>query len=198
MWWPAWAIARPGGSAAAAGHRAISRPPAPAIGMKPAGTSRRRSSTGRTRASSRRLARVDLTWLSLPRPACVDRRVRMTDLGSYGEQPGEVAGHLVDLQVQARATHQRPERGHGLRVRNNVNPEGAPVDLVHRQADAIHGDRALEGEEARQRSGNPDCEARGARVRAHAEHLGDAIDVPGNEVSPERIPGAQRRLQIHP
>src|SRR5690606_24049885 len=55
----------------------------------------------------------------------------------------DVAGDKVDLQIDPAAGLQMLEVGHRHRVRDQVDPEVAPFDAVHGEADAIDGDRAL-------------------------------------------------------
>src|SRR5439155_18982536 len=108
----------------------------------------------------------------------------------------EVARYLVDLEVHARARAQAPESGRRAGVGNEVDAETRPLDLVDSEAHPVQGDRALGREVARERGRRLDEQAQGTRLRARLDHLRDAVDMSGQEVPAERLPGPLRWLEI--
>ena len=115
-------------------------------------------------------------------------------------KPLQVPRHEIDLQVQARAGFERGQRGHRERVRNEVHVEARAVDAVDGQAHAVHGDRALGGDEARQLVGRFDFEEPAAlrivRDRGEPRHGSDAVDVAGHQVPSQPVGKAQRHLDV--
>src|SRR5690606_26617005 len=116
------------------------------------------------------------------------------------QDPVHVAGDLVDFEIDARPGRESPERGHFHRMRDEVDGDDRPVGFVanpvDRQADAVHGDGALVGEEARELAGHPDLEETGFPDRLEAHHFADAVDMAGHEMAAEPIGQGHRLLEI--
>ena len=64
-------------------------------------------------------------------------------------EPRGVAGHLVDLDIDAVARFPLSPGRHLQRVRDEKHLERIAVDRVHRERRPIERDRALDGDELR-------------------------------------------------
>src|SRR5262249_42876803 len=69
-------------------------------------------------------------------------------IGSAGSKrmrlhPFHVAGDEVHLEIDRRALLQAAERGDLERMGNEIHREGVAFDLIDRQADPVHADRAF-------------------------------------------------------
>src|SRR5262245_40934808 len=72
-------------------------------------------------------------------------------LASSRESPLHVLADHVHLQVYSLSSFESPEGGLAERMRDQHDLEGGSIEGCHRQAHAIHGDRALRDEERAER-----------------------------------------------
>src|SRR6266571_842868 len=115
---------------------------------------------------------------------------------SAAQQAFRVACERVHFQVDAFARPKTPQRGHGEGMRDQVDLELGAPHRVHREAHAVHGDRTLARDVARE-SGR--CAHAKQPVFAHrfeAHDLPDAVDVTENEVAVEPVGEPPRLLQV--
>src|SRR5580658_281014 len=103
-----------------------------------------------SRSSSSMITAI-LPWRRSSRISSIVLNVGMGALlFGFGHEPLEVAGDHVDFNVDAVAGLQFAERGHFVRVWNDVDVEAPAFDLVHGQAHAVDGNRTLRRDEAHQ------------------------------------------------
>lgn len=75
-------------------------------------------------------------------------------------QARDIARQHVDLQIDARAGLQRPQRRLTLRMRDDIDLKTPTVHGIHRQGNTVDGDRSLLGDETRQRGGGLKLQAK--------------------------------------
>src|SRR5437773_955142 len=112
------------------------------------------------------------------------------------EQALGVACERVDFQVDAVARPKTLERGHGEGVRNQVDLEFGAAHRVHRQAHAVHRDRALARDVAREptRRAYP---KKAIRPRLpQPRDLADPVHMPRDEMAAEPVGHPQRFLEV--
>ena len=66
------------------------------------------------------------------------------------QQSLNVTREHIDLKVDSLARLGLPEGRNRLSMRDNVHAEPVAFDLIHREGDAVDGDRALGGDETRE------------------------------------------------
>src|SRR5712691_341933 len=115
---------------------------------------------------------------------------------SAAQQAFRVAREGIHFQIDAVADAQMPQRGRGQRVRNQVHFEFSAPYRVHREAYAVHGDRALARDVASKVRRRADAKQAAFASRLEAHDLPYAVDVTENEVAVEPIGKAQRFLQV--
>src|SRR6056297_1204138 len=94
---------------------------------------------------------------------------------ALADQTLQVARHDVHFQVHPGTISISPEARGFQGMRHDVHAEGVAFHLVDRQAHAVHADRTLAGEVARQLRRHADAEAHRASVVHAALHLADAV-----------------------
>src|SRR6266480_737509 len=112
------------------------------------------------------------------------------------EQALGVACERVHFQVDAVTRPETPERGHGERVRNQVDLEFGAAHRVHRQAHAVHRDRALARDVAREpaRRAYP---KKAIRPRLpQPRDLADPVHMPRDKMAAEPVGHPQRLLEV--
>src|SRR5690606_15794848 len=107
----------------------------------------------------------------------------------------------VDLEVDLGPLGHFAERRDFGRVRDHVEAEVdrailAVVDFVHRQRDAIDGDRTLRGDERRQLCRRADRETSGGAFRLPIGDPADRIDVARDDVAAHLVAELERGLEI--
>src|SRR5262249_15423559 len=83
-------------------------------------------------------------------------------------------------------------------MRDDPEPEATGGQSRDGKADAVHGDRSLEHDQAAQRCRSCDLQNMIGPRAFPAGDLAEPIDVTGDEVAVEASVGAQRSLQVHP
>ena len=114
------------------------------------------------------------------------------------QQALQVAGQQVHLQVHPAPG---PVVGHdGLAegVGDDGQLEFGAVHGVHREADAVHGDRALERDVAGQLDRGAQAELHGAGVIGAGDHFAESVHVAADQVAAEATGGHQRLFQVDP
>ena len=113
-----------------------------------------------------------------------------------------VARDEVHLEVDPGARPQASERRHVECMRDQVDVEARAGDAIDGEARAVDGNRALGGNEARERRGRLDLEAEAALARRHLvdaierDDGADAVDVPAHQVPAKPVGQPQRQLEI--
>ena len=130
-----------------------------------------------------------------------DRERSFGDLTPQALHPLQIAREHVDLEVDPLAFAQRTKSRHFAGMRDYVHAETASAvrqifHLVHRQRDAIDGDRTLGRKVGRERLGRIESEtARIARWR-NAGDRGDAIDMAGDDMTAQLVAKLQSGFEI--
>src|SRR6185295_1084716 len=109
----------------------------------------------------------------------------------------DVARNEVDLEVYFRAAPQTRQRGDLQCVRNEIDLRNVANRSVHGETHAVHADRALARNEAREALGDADSKPFRVTLRIEQHDAADAVDVAGDQVSAERIAEAQRALKVN-
>jgi hypothetical protein len=111
-----------------------------------------------------------------------------------------VARHGIDFEVDLRARLQGAEGGVFDGVRDQVDADlGAVGDVAHgvdREAHAVDGDRALVGQEARQRRRCDHAQLPAFADRLEEAHAADTVDVARHDVPAQAVAGAKGFLQV--
>src|SRR6266850_1127606 len=117
--------------------------------------------------------------------------------------PAEVSGyvpcHDVGFEVDDRAAFVATGDGHleGVRYQSHLERARWLVQLRHGEADAVHSDGALDGDEPREGAGQLDGDLAPGRRGADRLDGGCGVDVTLDEVPIDQGGGAQRQLEIH-
>ena len=107
-----------------------------------------------------------------------------------------IAGHGVDLDVEAVSPdHPAPCR-HGQRMRDQQHRKVASVDAVHGERGTVERHRTLLGDEAGHGFGCHDVEARGLADVGPAHHGGDAVDMARDDVTAEFVADLERAFEV--
>src|SRR5690606_33214335 len=112
------------------------------------------------------------------------------------EEPGNVAGQDVHLEIHVRSLPGLAEGRGREGVRDDVDAEAVVVDLVHRQRDAVESDRALGRDGARIGGGKLDEEAHAVALGTAPDDARDRIDVALDDVAAELVAERERALEI--
>src|SRR5690348_15144560 len=99
----------------------------------------------------------------------------------------EVARQQIDLDIDRAVDTQVLERSRVQSVRDEVHLEGAALDLVYREAHPMHCHRPLAGQIALQPDGHLDLHQAIFTHTLYTLDLAFAVDVSGNEMTPEPI-----------
>ena len=131
--------------------------------------------------------------------ACARARLRLR-IGAV-EHALDIAGDQVDLEVDAAAGGEAAAASvfcDGVRdqVDADLAAVGAVVDAVDREAHAVDRDRALVGEESRQRAGRRDAQLPAFADRREVGDRADAVDVAADDVAAEPVVGAQGLFEV--
>ena len=116
-----------------------------------------------------------------------DLQGRAGKLPFCSQQPLAVACDQVNFEIDLAARLQAVQRGVFERVGDEVDGEVGALDLVGGQAGAVDDDRALAGDEAGDFLRCPDFEQAVVAHRVKAQHLTDAIDMPGNQMTANNV-----------
>jgi hypothetical protein len=111
------------------------------------------------------------------------------------QQSLNVTREHVDLKVDPLADLAGPRvvtAGCG----NDVHAEAIAVDLVHRERDAVDGDRALGGDEARQIGRRLEDEAHAAALRRHRDDRAHAIDMAVDQMAAQLVAELERQFEV--
>src|SRR5690606_15245431 len=112
------------------------------------------------------------------------------------QQALQVAGQQVDLQVYPTPRAVVGHDGLGQGVRDDGQLELGAIHRVHRQAGAIDGDRALEGDVLGQVTRRADAELHGTGVVLALDDLADTVDMAADQVAAETAGGSQGLFQV--
>src|SRR5690606_13278401 len=111
-------------------------------------------------------------------------------------EPGYVAGKGVDLDVDEVARGDVVPGGGRTGMRDEVDAEPAPLDLVHRERRAVEGDRSLGGDEAGERVGGAEGDAQAVALRPERLDPGRAVDMAGDDMPAELVPDPERAFEV--
>src|SRR5690606_7807316 len=129
--------------------------------------------------------------------AVTDGRSASGIFGRPFEHPLDVTGQQIDLDVHRRAGPVVSDDRRIARMRHDVDAEAVARDLVHGQAHAVDGDRALARDVTREPGGQIDRDDERPGRRLDRGHARDAVDVAADEMAVERVAERKRRLEIH-
>src|SRR5271154_6174633 len=118
-------------------------------------------------------------------------------LAGLRQEPLQVSGHHIDLDVRAVADGELSQRRDLVRMRNDVDLEASAAHLVHRQAHPVDADRSLGRDVAHEPLRQLEAQPPGARILDEVSERRDGIDVAAHQMSAERIARAQARLEVH-
>src|SRR5690348_2106653 len=102
-------------------------------------------------------------------------------------QPFEITRHHIGFQVDPVAGLALREGRRLDRMRNQVDGKARALDGIDREADAVHADRTLGSDVARQFRGRLDRPALRTRVRLDGDDAACAIHVAGHQMASEAI-----------
>src|SRR5439155_15421967 len=108
-----------------------------------------------------------------------------------GEEPLDVLGHHVDLEVDAVAGLPGPQRRDGRGVRDDRHREAVVERLDHGQAAAVDRDRSLLDDVAQHVLRHPD-----AQIGCGADDLADAVDRALHEVAAQPVGQPDRPFEV--
>ena len=147
------------------------------------------------RAGFRRgaLRRLPRRWPPLP----CRRHDAASRAAGLVEQPRQVAGQQVHLEVHAGAARVTTGGGDLERVRDERHVAAIVLRAGDGQAHAVHGERALLGHEAPQRRRDGDGHAHAVALGDHRQHLADAVHVALHQVPAQALFERERPLQVH-
>src|SRR4051794_18567602 len=119
-------------------------------------------------------------------------------------EPGGVAGHEVDFQVERVAGLALAPGGDRQGVRDDQDGKDVARHRVDGKRGAVEAHRALRGDEAGQGGGGADVEPRGrapwvvpGRDRLAGNDGGEAVHVAGDDMAAEFVADLERALQVH-
>src|ERR1700712_85168 len=151
------------------------------------------TSSGRTQSAamsrspsfSRSSSSIITTILPRFRSSRISSIVLSSAMGTLGlaggEEPIQVAGDLIDLDINAVAIVQIAQGRHLTRMRNDIHIEACACDLVHSQADSVDTDRPLGRGEARELDRQLEVQAPGTCIFGARYQSGHAVDVPAHQ-----------------
>ena len=119
-------------------------------------------------------------------------RSPLSALGAALQQPLQITGYLIHLQIDPVAGFPARDRGLLGGVGHYGEPKRVALDGVDRQADAIHRNRALLGDVAGKLRCRLDPVFEGTTAALLARHYADAVDMTGDQVPAEALTRSQR------
>src|SRR3954447_14318862 len=141
--------------------------------------------------ASSMVAKGEETDVSTVTPMIVTCRCSPTD------EPLDVLGEHVRLEVDLVARLECAERRHLERVRDQRNRKPGAVEGSHGERDAVDADRALLDAVAQDVVGGVDPDAHALALGLHRADPPDGVDMTLDVVAAERLAGAQRRLDVY-
>ena len=99
------------------------------------------------------------------------------------EQSLDIPGYLIDLEIDLASHRELTERRHSLGVRDEIHTKIRSTHLVDREAHAIDGNRTFASEVSRETRRTTEAYPHRTRVAFDREHLTQAIDMTGDEMS---------------
>src|SRR5262245_20896945 len=111
-------------------------------------------------------------------------------------EPLDVAREHIHLEVHPIALAQAAEVGCFQRMGDEVHRECRAIDLIYRQADAVHRDRALARDVLGERFRNSHRQPLVAAGALDTRHASDPVHVPAHHVAAQAVRRPQRLFEI--
>src|SRR4029453_2776871 len=114
------------------------------------------------------------------------------------QQSLNVTREHVDLKVDPLARFGLSQGRNRLSMWDNVHAEAVSLDLIHRQGNAVDGDRALGSDETRQLARRLEDEAHAAAFRRPRHDRAHAVDMAIDEMAAQLVAELERQFEVDP